>query len=45
MKRLFFVIYDLRFHEFVMLKPILNNLTIRDSILIFEFIVIDYCMF
>ena len=36
---LFFVIYDLWFHEFVMLKPILNNLTILDSILTLEFIV------
>ena len=25
---LFFVIYDLRFHEFVLMKPNLNNLTV-----------------
>ena len=42
---LFFVIYDLQFHEFVMLKPTLNNLMIPDSILILEFIVVNYCMF
>ena len=42
---LFFVICDLWFHEFEMLKPTLNNLTILDSILTSEFIVINYCMF
>ena len=42
---LFFVIYDLWFHKFVMLKPTLNNLTIPDSILILKFIVINYCIF
>ena len=42
---LFFVIYDLWFHKFVMLKPTLNNLTIPDSILILKFIVINYFMF
>ena len=42
---LFFVIYDLQFHEFVILKPTLNNLTILDSNLTLEFIVINYCMF
>ena len=41
---LFFVIYDLWFHEFEMLKPTLNNLTILDSILTLEF-VINYRMF
>ena len=45
MKQLFFVLYDLWFHEFAMLKPTWNNLTILDSILILEFIVINYCMF
>ena len=44
-KTLFFVIYDLWPHEFVMLKPTLHNLAIPNSILILEFIVINYCMF
>ena len=42
---LFFAIYDLWFHEFVMLKPTLNDMTILDSILTLEIIVINYCMF
>ena len=46
MKKLcLFVIYDLWFHEFVMLKPTLNNLVVPDSILISEFVVNNYCMF
>ena len=40
---LFFVIYDLWFNEFVMLKPTL--VTILDSILTLELIVFNYCMF
>ena len=38
---LFSIIYDPWFHEFVMLKTILNNLTIPDSILTLEFIPIN----
>ena len=45
MKQLFFVIYDMWFHEFVTLKPTLNDLTIPDFILILEFIAINYSIF
>ena len=38
---LFFVIYDLWFHEFVMLTSTLNNLTILDLIWTLEFIFTD----
>ena len=41
-KKTFFC--DLGFHEFVMLKPTLNKLTILDSILTLE-LIINYCMF
>ena len=39
---MFFVIYDFWFHEFVLLKLTLDNQTTPDSILILEFIVINY---
>ena len=40
-----FVIYDLWFHEFVLLKPTLNNLTTLGSNLTLEFIFINYHCF
>ena len=42
---LLFVIYGLWFHEFVLLKLNLNNLTILASILTLEFTVINCCTF
>ena len=45
MKQLCLVIYDLWFHDFLMLKPTLNNLTIPDSILILEFLLLTTACF
>ena len=42
---LFFVIYDLWFHEFVMLKPNLNKLMVLYSILTLEFIYLTTACF